>query len=273
MGPGDTDTQGAADNAYVENLSNDMDNIGDQAGSSNAGTNLSTYRNGEPKNSILSTCAMVHMYSAFASDPDTLLVDFGNTNCVCSDGKVRNGQIRYVFPAGAHYRDSGIVITVTPVNYFVEGNQVSGSKTITNRGRVSGGNLQWDITANLTVVRTGGAGTITWSSTRQKVLLNTSTVISGSIVPDWTQARIGITGSGNGTTANGNTYTMVITNQLVRDFSCSPNSSIPHKHPFIQGTFEYTPNGRLTRTIDFGPGTCDLDATVSVGGHPFNITL
>jgi hypothetical protein len=90
---------------------------------------------------------------------------------------------------------------------------------------------------------------------------------------NWPQARIGITGSASGTTAAGNSYTANITSQLIRDFSCTPNSAQQHRHPFIQGTFQFTPSGKPTRTVDFGAGTCDLNATVTINGHTYNITL
>jgi hypothetical protein len=270
----DSDVSGAADHSYVENLSNDMDNIGDQAGNTSTGSSLTTYKIVAPQNSVLSTCATISLYNSDTTNSDTLLVDFGNSNCVCNDGKIRNGQLRYVYSGGHHYRDSGIVITVTPISYLVEGNQVSGTKTITNKGRISAGNFQWDITSNLTIVKANGGGTLTWSCTRSKVLLNTSSVYSGASNPiNWLQARVGITGSASGTTAAGNSYTATITSQLIRDFSCSPSSANPHRHPFIQGSFDFTPSGKPTRTVDFGPGTCDLNATVTINGHTYNITI
>jgi hypothetical protein len=273
-GSADSETTSAADNAYVENMSNDMDNIGDQAGNTNGGSNLTTYRQGGGQNSILSTCATVSVHDLIPADPDTLLVDFGNTNCVCSDGKVRNGMIRYVYSAGHHYRDSGIVITVTPVNYSVDSYQISGTKSITNRGRISGSNFTWDITANFTVIKPNNGGTITWNCSRTKILLNTSAVYNGALFPiNWAQAKIGLTGNASGTTAAGGTYTANITQMLVRDMTCSPSLSHPHWHPIIQGTIVFTPSGHLARTIDFGNGACDLTATVTIAGVSFNITL
>ncbi|MCD6066378.1 MAG: hypothetical protein K0S33_1204 [Bacteroidetes bacterium] len=270
----DSDTSAAADHSYVENLSNDMDNIGDQAGNSASGSSLSTYKIINPGNSLLSTCAVVSVFHADSTNSDTLLVDFGATNCVGNDGRVRNGQIRYVYSGGKHYRDSGIVITVTPINYSVEGNQVSGTKTITNKGRISNGNFVWEISSNLSIVKANNGGTLTWSCSRTKTLLNTASVYSGPAVPiNWPQAKIAITGNATGTSAAGNSYTASITNALIRDFTCSPSPGNPHRHPFIQGTFDFTPSGKATRTVDFGAGTCDMAATVTINGNTYNIML
>lgn len=266
----DKDTTAASDNSYIENLSNDIDNIGDQAGNSQTGSSLTTYKLVNPQNSILSNCATITVFRADSLNADSILVDFGTSNCVGNDGKIRNGQLLYTYSGGKHYRDSGIVITCTPISYNVEGNQVSGNRTITNKGRLNG-NFNWEISANITVVKANNGGTVTWTCNRTKVLLNTSTVYSGPSNPiNWPQAKIGILGSASGTTAAGNSYTVTITHQLIRDFTCSPSSTQPHRHPFIQGKMEFAPSGKPIRYVDFGPGTCDLNATVTINGisHP-----
>jgi hypothetical protein len=42
---------------------------------------------------------------------------------------------------------------------------------------------------------------------------------------------------------------------------------------FTQGTLEHTPGGKATRYIDFGNGTCDDQATVTINGTTYTITL
>jgi hypothetical protein len=80
-------------------------------------------------------------------------------------------------------------------------------------------------------------------------------------------ARIGITGNENGSRSTRETFTVNITNQLVRDFG---DCDINGRRPFIQGTFDYTPSGKATRTFDYSNGSCDLNATVTINGvsHP-----
>lgn len=72
-----------------------------------------------------------------------------------------------------------------------------------------------------------------------------------------------ITGSASGS-KNGNSYTMTIIQPLVRALACNWISS---------GKMEIQPSGALLRTIDFGAGTCDDQATVTIAGTVYNITL
>ncbi len=264
----DSDTSAAGDHAYVENVDNDITNIGDQAGWGNTNT-LTTYKGGPEQNFMLTCVQSIIRDSA----NHTVTVDFGSTPSLCQDGRTRSGKIQYSYTGGTHYRDSGVVITVTPVNYTVDGNQISGTKTIKNLGRING-NFTWNTQANIQIVKANGAGTISWSCNRTKTLLNTSTVYNGPNTPiSWAFAKIGITGSANGTTAAGDNFTATVTSQLIRDFTCTPEPSKPHRHPFIQGALDFTPGTKPTRHIDFGSGSCDADATVTINGNTYNITL
>ncbi|MGZ4037725.1 MAG: hypothetical protein ACXVPQ_07840, partial [Bacteroidia bacterium] len=70
--------------------------------------------------------------------------------------------------------------------------------------------------------------------------------------------------------AQGRTFTANVTSALIRDFG---GCSIGGRHPFIQGQLEFTPNGKATRYIDFGNGTCDETATVTIKNKTYTITL
>jgi hypothetical protein len=73
-----------------------------------------------------------------------------------------------------------------------------------------------------------------------------------------------ITGSASGTVASGNSYTIAITQALVRKMSC---------YWFESGKVEVAPAGRLTRTLDYGSSGCDNKATVTIAGNTYNILL
>ena len=94
----------------------------------------------------------------------TLTVNFGATNCLCNDGRYRRGTI--VLSFSGKYKDFLTVITVTPQNYFVNDNQVSGTKTITNKGHNAVHHLVYEINANMAIVKANGGATITWTSNR-----------------------------------------------------------------------------------------------------------
>lgn len=267
----DNDTSAASENAYAEGVVNDISSIGDQAGWVNVGNSLSTYRNGLDENSIFLISCVDSIVRDTASATKKITVYFGNRTC--QDGRVRSGALKFSYTNGQRYRDSGVVITVTPINYVVDGYAVTGTKTITNLGRING-NFRWNIVANLSLYNSANPAAITWSCNRTKELLNTATVYNGPNLPiSWANAKIGVTGSANGTSSNGTSYSAVIQSQLVRDFTCAPDPARPHRHPFISGVVDFTPGNKPTRTVNFGNGTCDLNATVTVNGNTYNFVL
>jgi len=273
--PQDTDTSGASDNHLAESTSNDIVSMGAQA-SDNTTANLSTYRLGGGQNQILGlSCATVTRDTI----NKIITVTFNSSNSPCLDGRTRSGTIVYTYSNSAvgakHYRDPGFELDVTSSNYVVDGNAVTiTSKTIKNITSVgfnpASTNETWSISANITVNKASG-GSVTWSCNHIKTLLNTSTVYTNASTPiNWPMARIGITGNENGSRSNGETFTVNITNQLIRDFGgCDING----RRPFIEGTFDYTPSGKPTRTFDYGNGSCDLNATVTINGVSHSITL
>ncbi len=251
----DHDTMSAKDQSLASSTVNDMTNIADEAGKGNA-TTTSSFKTAE-SNAILSACSVI-TYDTLAA-AKTITVNFGATNCLCNDGRNRRGSIIINFTG--RYRDSNTVITVTPQSYFVNDNQVTGSKTITNKGHNAANHLVYDINANITIIKASGAGTVTWQSTRQREW------ILGESTPQWNDDIYSITGSANGTTSGGTSFTSVITSPLIR------NMSFGCRRHFTQGTLEHTPGGKATRYIDFGNGTCDDQATVTINGTTYTITL
>jgi hypothetical protein len=238
------------DNSVAENTFADVNAIADQASLSNS---LSTYRNAD-MGGILSACATVTRDSV----NHTITVDFGTTNCLCHDGKNRRGKI-LINHNGAYWA-VGSVKTITFDNYFVNDNQVTGTKTVTNMGRNSANNLYYNIDVNGSVILDNSAGTITWTSQRVREWT------AGEGTWTWLDDTYSITGSGSGTNAAGGNFTVAITSALIKKFGQGC------KH-FVSGTIEFTPANKPTRTVDFGNGTCDDDATVTVNGVTHNITL
>lgn len=248
----DTDASAAENNALAEGTFNDVSNISDEA---NSGS-LSSYKN-EGEQQILSACVTITRDTV--SNPRVLTIDFGDTNCLCLDDRYRRGKI--IITHTGKYRDSATTWTTTFVDYFVNDNQVTGTRTGTNNGRNAAGNLSWTITVDGSIVLANGGGTITWISTR------TREMTEGEGTAVWLDDMYSITGSASGTSAKGASYTMNITNPLIRDMS------IGCRRHFTKGTFDLTPSGKLTRTIDFGDGSCDALATVTINGKTYPITL
>jgi hypothetical protein len=246
------DTSASTDNALAEGSYNDVSNISDQA----AAGNLSSYfisNSSEMKSSLLSSCATITRDTV--SVPHILTINFGTTNCLCNDGRYRRGIINVSY-TGA-YRDSASTHTITFNDYYVNDNKIMGTKTVVNNGHNAAGHLIYSITVNGQILKATG-GTITWTSNR------TREWIIGENTLTWGDDVYLITGSGSGTSANGNSFTVTITSPLRREIGC--------RH-FVSGTFTLSPSGKPDRYFDFGNGTCDNQATVTINGHLYNITL
>jgi hypothetical protein len=243
----DTDTEYASDRALGEISFNDVQSIEDDASNKGNGATLDNYKTS-------SNCATITHDSI--SIPHTITVDFGSTNCLCGDNRLRRGKI--ICSYTGQYRDSGSVRSTTFDNYFVNNNQILGTKTVTNMGHNGQGQSYFTINVAAQIIKANNAGTITWNSNR------TRTWIAGESTAIKLDDEYSITGSGSGTKANGNTYTVTITTPLIKALNCNW---------IKQGVMDITPSNKPVRSINFGTGTCDNQAVVTINGTNYNITL
>lgn len=257
----DSDTSAASDNALAEGTYNDVHNISDQAYNNNV-TSYSPVLSSEDKG-ICSSCVLSIVLDTTTNPvagTHTMSITFGSgnatTNCLCMDGRYRRGTINVTWTG--HYRDPGSSHTITFTNYYVNDNQVMGTKTVTNNGYNTAGHLTFSISVNGTIIKANGGGTITWTSSR------TREWVAGESTPTWSDDEYLITGSASGTNAAGNSFTAAITSPLDIKLNC---------RWIVAGTFTITPSGKPTRTVDFGSGACDDQATVTINGTTYAITL
>ncbi len=272
----DSDQSAAQENQISENMMNDVAGIGSQ-GSENG--SLSTYKLGQTEDVFGITSG------SLSFGVKTFTVDFGAyPGITCMDGKKRSGKLMFDYSASTNsataYRMPGFNMNVSSSNYTVEDYTVNIiSKNIKNTtptsiptGTNPGTNLTWSITANVSIIKPNNGGTITWNCTRTKTLLNTNDPLcyKGQSLPiDWSKAKISLSGSANGMTAQGDSYTSVITN-IVRDFG---GCKILNRYPFISGTIDFTPGTKATRYIDFGNGTCDNSGTITIKGITYTFQM
>lgn len=280
--PKDNDTQTAQDNFYAENISNDILNIGSQA-IENA--SLTTYKASQTADAQLLPMAPGATITGIGTL--TITVDFG-TGVLCKDGRIRQGKLIFDLSTSTpttntKYRNPGFRCIITSQNYVVDNysvniiNKVIANTTPTSipTGTNPGTNLTWSISANIQITKPNNGGTITWNCTRTKELLNTNDPMcyQGQNYPiNWPKAKIKINGSASGVNAKGENYTLVA-KDLVKDFTCSPYPNAPYRHPFISGTIEYTPGNKPTRYINYGNGTCDAEASITVNGVTISFTI
>lgn len=210
-------------------------------------------RNESIETTLLSTCAQVTNDTA----NNIVTIDFGSVNCLCNDGRYRRGQIivNYNLPIW----QAGHSRTITFNNYYRNNNKIEGTKTVQYLGQDSITNYPtWTIDVqNMTVTKANGQS-FNWSSQRTRQMVagyNTLTRIDNVFH---------ISGNTNGTRLNGKTYTATITSPLVIKNNCNW---------IVEGKVNITPLGIATRTLDFGNGICDDQATVSANGNTYNITL
>jgi hypothetical protein len=276
--PSDSDTSSASDNSLAEKTSNDIVLMAGQASDIAVGDSLNAYRGGSDYILGLS-CATI------TRDTATKKITLTFSGGTCLDGHTRSGSILIDYSGSlgfpTHYRTPGFKCVVTSTNYVVDGNQVNiVNKTIANTTPLQFNpattNETWSISSNINIVKASNGGTVSWSATKTKTLLNTSdtNVYHGQAVHiTWSKAKVGITGNATGTTAKGESFTANVITQLVRDMNCSPNAAHPGSHPFIQGTLDFTPGTKAVRHFDYGNGSCDNLATVTINGVVYNITL
>lgn len=278
------------DNALAEGSANDVMAMGSQL-SENSGS-LTTFRSSETTDNLFLLAAGCSTITSNAPQGGTVVatqftVDFGTTGCEGADKRVRKGKLFFDFSQSTnnakYYRNPGFKVLISSNGYFVDGNEVIITKTVTNTSPLtiagqtaySGTNLTWNIVANVTVNKNGG-GQVTWSCNRDKELINSNDAncYKGQLQAiDWTKAKVKLNGTANGVNSRSENYTAKAID-LVRDFTCAPNGlAQPHRHPFVSGKIEYTPGSRAMRLIDYGSGTCDFNATVTINGQVYDITL
>ena len=145
----------------------------------------------------------------------------------------------------------GATKTVSLVNFYVNGNNIKGGKTIVNNGTGVA------ITASDTIVRVDKS-TIIRNATR------TRTRISDNGTPKifWDD-EFSISGSTTGVNAKGVAYTVEITSPLI---------GYNNVKFFVKGTITTTAQTR-TAVLDYGDGTRDNKATLTINGKSKDIIL
>lgn len=173
-----------------------------------------------------------------------------------SDGVVRSGKIL------AHhtnaYTDSASVTTVTFDNYYVNSRLITGTEIIVNAGKnfanhhifnvqIQNGNLY------------SADGVTAYNSIQQREWIEGDNTLLDPLDDIYM-----ITGTGSGTTTNGENYTLVITTPLRVAVDCAWVES---------GILEYTVPSLPLVTLNYGNGACDYQATALCGGYTTNIVM
>lgn len=209
-------------------------------------------------NANITGCPTVTYAQAQGTFPNTITIDFG-TGCTTQNGRTVSGQI-IVDVTGAYFTQGSVRTTHTD-NLTVDGNEFEYTRVVTNQGLNGGGQMYWSVEVSGTRLRASDGSTAEWTASR------TRTMVEGAATSDdMLDDAYEITGGGSGTCHDGRAFTTTITTPLLKRADC---------RWIVQGVEQMTVDGRRgTRSIDFGDGTCDDKATLTLrNGDTREITL
>jgi hypothetical protein len=236
-------TQASQDHLFAEQTFNDVGRI---------------VKEGFLSSGINKSCAAYQLMNADTANADTLIINFGTTNCL-HNAKLRKGKLIITYTG--KYRDSLAVMTTTFDNYYVNNNLVQGERIVANQGRNNKGNMWFTIEVNNASIATNN-GTINWNATQTREWVSGNTTYY-----DISDDQYKITGTASGNAANGNAFTMEITDTLNVDLGCLPSCVIK------SGKAKITPNGYTDRIINYGDSLCDCNFDITINGSTYPIVV
>jgi hypothetical protein len=186
--------------------------------------------------------------------PREIIVDFGE-GCEDWRGNAKTGKI--IIQISDDMKNEGATRTVTYENYTVRGNEISGSRTVVNKGINEDRNWIIESQSEMSINRVQEGVVINRSSNATREWL------SGFETAEKMDDSFKITGSGSISQDGSSTYSRKILVPLFVDRSC---------RYILSGQVELT-NNEGSMLIDYGDGTCDNTATVTKDGVTEEIDL
>jgi hypothetical protein len=201
--------------------------------------------------SFFPECAMITILPN--GDGGTIILDFGE-ECQLNNGSIVSGKINLVYtPIVAGTR----TIDYTFENYFYNSNGVTGGGQMFREIANQNGNPQ--STVNETIMVSFPNTDVTATRNGLRIAEWVEGVGSGT----WLDNVYHITGNWDTNLTNGFHRSGEVTEKLVRKLSCLY---------LVSGSLEIEQEG-ITGVLDFGDGTCDNLATLTVNGHVIQIIL
>jgi hypothetical protein len=233
----------SGDQAIADNLNEDANDLFMQAAveknvAGNFAPGTETVENFIP-------CATVTVTPA-SGFPKTIVIDFG-VSCTYQ-GVTRSGKINIVITDSV--RKPGSTATMTFDNYYVNLYKVEGTIVWTNTSTPNTRSWRRETTNGKITAPNGRY----WLHSGVKNV----TQIEGVTTPTWLDDEFTITGNHSVTNAAGRTRTGTILTALHKRTDCS---NIDEGTLKVEGPNHYA-------IIDFGNGTCDNLATISIDGRP-----
>ncbi len=194
--------------------------------------------------------------------PKTVVMDFGSS---CnSHGHIRSGKIKTVYTG--RLVEPGSSATTTFDNFKIDDIAVEGTHKITNTTATGSTQRQFTITVTDGKLTKTNGDYEQWGTTR------VVTQTEGNVTPTALDDIFKITGNGHGKVKRENiiiNWTSEITEPLIKKYACRWISK-----GIIKTVRQGLPaNTNWVGVLDYGDGTCDSKATLTVNGSVHQITL
>jgi hypothetical protein len=241
----------ASDMSRIERATDDAISIADAAGNVYNGANLREAK------TTLGTCATVGTDTI--SIPHTLTIRFGPTDCTCLDGRQRRGTI--IVSYNGQYTDTNDIHTITFDNYYLNGNQFSGTIKTTRIDTTILGNWYYKVLVNDSLNMSPdplNSQYVVWTGTLVHKWL------SGFNTADRNDDAYSISGSCTLTRPNGHQFSCGISTPLQIAINCDYAES---------GVVDVTGYLSPMRVVNYGPTNCDAEATLNIGTNVYKLTL
>lgn len=188
--------------------------------------------------------------------PKLITIDYG-TGFTTKRGNVLKGKL--LIELSNRMSVAGSIRTITYDNFYVNENKILGTKTVTYNGLNSDNKPSKTTTANDSIIRPDGI-ILTWQSNRTRTRIddNATTLVYWDDI-------YSISGNSSGINAKGKAYSMTIdeTNPLI---------AMGGFKYFVKGTVIMKTENK-TAVLDYGDGTKDAKATLTINGVTKDINL
>jgi hypothetical protein len=245
LSDGDDNGGYASDLSRIEWATDDIISIADAAGT--------FYFMG---NRFLADCASIATDTM--ANPHTLVVRFGDNDCICKDGRKRRGSI--IIKYNGHYSDTSMVHTITFTDYFVNGNQVTGDIQLVRVDTTITNNSYYKVVVNDSM------------NISQKPLNSQMVAWRGNLVRRWVTGFetgdrgddvFSISGNATLTRANGHAYGASISAPLQVALGCD----------YVRAGVVNITGYKGGRRLDYGSGDCDPSAKLFIGVNSYDLVL
>ncbi len=251
-------TSTAVDEAQASNLNDQVISAVDDYVNTSDANGFAKVNSAQKVNSISATDTVIVTIDKtdLTVFPKKISVDFGTTGYTDKRGNVLKGKI-YITVSN-RMTIAGSTRQILFSNFYVNDNLVKGTKTVTYNG-ITDSKPSWSIVARDTITRVDGT-TVIWNSdrTRTRIDDNSTPLIY------WDDSYA-ISGSSNGINAKGVAYTMTID-------ATKPLVTVGGWKYFVSGAVLITTEKR-TALLDYGDGTKDAKATITINGVTKDINL